>query len=220
MSIWECAAGANRNVSVLQSSLNKLYEGQQFKQLMLSSKFSSQLIGWSKLPYLTGASIDLPFQPGIRTFPTLNHLKLLILGIGTYLSEEEANIVSKALINLEEIYTQISTVHAIRPFICNSIKMRQIYVYRMGAEWFPFHRPNNNTKYKSNLIDQLNLARMKLKNACKTIAYLPDQGYVDVKCLGIGRLNYDRVEIRRSESYVLKHPFVSSNILSKVTVDL
>lgn len=209
-------------MGVIRSSLDKLYERQQFKRLMLEFMFSSQLLdgAWSKLPYLTGAFIDFPYRPGAtKALSTLIHLKLLILGINTILSAAKACILAKTLINLEEIYIQIGTVHAIRPFIRTAIKLRKIYVYRMAPETATATATSgggNHMKYKSNFVDALNLERKKLNGACKTIVYLPDQVYVDMKCLANGRLNYDCIEIRRSESHVLKHPFVATKIRKNI----
>lgn len=208
--ILELHEDENDGMAMIQSNLNTLYERCQFKDLMLEFVFCSQLLdkGWSNLAYLTGAYIDFPHQPGsTKALSSLIHLKLLILGINTILSPAKANTLSKNLTDLEEIYIQIDSMHAIIPFARNSMKLHKIYVYRMGSD-----HGFNTKKIKSHIIYALNECRSKLMNACKLIIYLPDQAYVQIKCQSNDCLNQNHIEIKRSESHVLMHPFAATKI--------
>lgn len=208
--ILELHEDENEGMAMIRSSLNTLYERCQFKDLMLEFVFCSQLLdgGWSQLAYLTGAYIDFPYQPGsTKALSSLIHLKLLILGINTILSPAKANTLSKNLTDLEEIYIQIDSVHAIQPFARNSRKLQKMYVYRMGND-----HGFNTKKIKPNFIYSLNECRHKLMGARKLTIYLPDQAYVQMKYQSNDCLNQNHIEIKRSESHVLMHPFAATKI--------
>lgn len=208
--ILELYEDENEGMAMIQSSLNTLYERCQFKELMLEFFFCSQLLDgeWSTLPYLTGAYIDFSYQPGsTKALSMLIHLKLLILGINTILSPAKANTLSKHLTDLEEIYIQIGSVHAIIPFARNAVKLHKIYVYRMGHDY-----GFSTKKIKRHFIYLLNEYRTKLMGACKLIIYLPDRAYVQIKCQSSNCLNQNLIEIKRSESHVVTHPFAATKI--------
>lgn len=203
-----------KGMTMLQTSLNELYERGQFKELMLEFIFCRQLLDneWSKLPYLTGAHIDFQYQPGAsKALSMLTHLKLLVLGINTILSPAKANTLSKNLTDLEQIYVQIDSVYAIIPFARSAVKLHKFYVYRMGHE-----SGFQTKKIKQRFIHLLNEHRRKLTGACKLIIYLPDQAYVQVKCQSKDRLNQSHIEIKRSESHVVTHPFAATKIRKDV----
>lgn len=208
--ILELHEDESEGMAAIQSNLNTLYERGQFKDLMLEFLFCSHLLdsGWSKLAYLTGAYIDFPRRPGsVKALSSLVHLKLLVLGINTIVSPAKANTLSKNLHDLEEIYIQIDSVHAIIPFARHSAKLHKIYVYRMGQD-----HGFNTKKIKRHLIDSLHECRTKLMDARKLIIYLPDQAYVQIKCQTSDCLNRNLIEIKRSESHVLMHPFAATKI--------
>lgn len=193
-------------MATVRSHLNMLHENKQIKCLMLQFIFCSHFLDpdWAQLPYLNGVYVDFPNQPGsTRALSTLVNLKLLVLGVNTVLSRAKASILTKHLINLEEIYVQINSIHAITPFLRNAIKLHKIYVYGTGLtkDW--------NGKFKINHIELINAERMKLSDACKTIVFLPDQAYVQMK-LKSNSLTCSLIEIKRSESHILRHPFAAT----------
>lgn len=190
-------------MATIRSNLNTLYRRQQFQMLMLQFIFCSQLLDneWAKLEYLNGAYVDFPNQPGAtKALSSLVHLKVLILGINTKLASAKANKLAIKLVNLEEIYVQTSTIHAITPFLRNATKLRKIYVYRLSLQG------KFNTKGSKNHISSLNRERMLLENPCKTTVYLPDEAYVRVKWES-NTLNHSLIEIKRAESHTSLHPF-------------
>lgn len=194
----------NEGIAALRSHLNTLYERKQIKSLMLQFTSCSHLLEskWRQLLYLHGAYVDFPHQPGAtKALAVLVHLKLLVLGINTVLSRAKANILAKSLVNLEEVYIQIGSIHAITPFLRYVTKINKIYIYRAVLSDGPCG------KIKWNHFDHLNSDRMKLRGACKTTVYLPDQIYVEIKWKS-QRFNWNLIEVKRSESHILKHPFV------------
>lgn len=208
--ILELHEDESEGMAMLQSNLNTLHERGQFKDLMLEFMFRTHLLdkGWTKLAFLTGAYIDFPQQPGsTKALSSLVHLKLLVLGINTILSPAKANTLSKKLRDLEEIYIQIDSLHAIVPFARHSAKLHKIYVYRMGHG-----RGFNTKKIKHHSIRSLNECRSNLMDARKLIIHLPDQAYVQIKCQTNDCLNQSLIEIKRSESHVLMHPFAATKI--------
>lgn len=207
--ILELHEDENEGMEQFRTTLNVLYERHQFKSLMLKFLYCSQLVysKWSTLEYLIGAYIDFQHQHGsTKAISSLVHLKFLILGINTILSPAKAHLLSKTLVNLEEIYIQISSVHVITPFLRNSTKLNKIYVYKMGSS------SGFNTKIKRHFITTLNMHRMKLENPCKTTVYLPDDAYIQMKCQSNDNMVCSLVEIKRSESHILKHPFAATKI--------
>lgn len=207
--ILELYEDESEGMELFRSTLDMLYARRQFKTLMLKFIFCSQLLygEWAKLEYLIGAYIDFQYQHGsTKAISSLVHLKLLVLGINTILSPAKANILSKALVNLEEIYIQINSVHAITPFLRNACKLQRIYVYRMGTD------NGFNTKIKRNFLTTLNMQRQTLQNACKTMVFLPDEAYIQMKCQSNDNMNCNLVEIQRSESHILRHPFAATKI--------
>lgn len=202
--ILELHEDEHEGMEVMRISLNTLYERKQIKSLMLQFIFCSQLLDpeWGQLEYLHGAYVDFPRQPGsTKALSALVHLKLLVLGINTVLSRAKASILARHLVNLEEIYIQISSIHAIIPFIRCATKLHKIYVYKTadGNEF--------NGKIKG--INALNKDRMNLQNACKTMVFLPDKAYCQIKWQS-HQLNYPLIEIKRSESHILRQPFATT----------
>lgn len=196
----------NDSMAMLRASLNTLYERKQIKSLILQFTFCSELLdeGWASLPYLHGAHVDFPERPGsTKALSSLVHLKLLVLGINTKLSRAKASILARNLLNLEEIYIQINSIHAITPFIRYAMKINRIYVYKMGSDEAVCG------KIKRNFFRNLNKERMNHLAACKTTIYLPDQAYVAIKRKS-PELNLNLIQVKRSESQVLTHPFVTT----------
>lgn len=195
-------------MALVRDHLQTLYARQQFRTVMLQFEFCSHLLDpeWSKLAYLNGAYVDFPHEPGAtKALTLLVHLKLLILGINTRLSSAKANKLAKNLINLEEIYVQTGTMHAISPFIRNAVRLKKVYVYHLNV-------PNEfDTRAKGNYIESLNADRTQLDNACKTIVYLPDHAFVQVKW-ECSTLNHHLIEIKRAESHTTMHPFAATMI--------
>lgn len=193
-------------VEIVQTHLNRLYENKQIKSLMLQYSFYTQFLdlGWEKLEYLHGVYFDFSYETGsTKTLSKLVNLKLLVLGINTTLSRAKANILANHLINLEEIYVQINSIHAISPFLRKSIKLQKIYVYGIGlAKCF-------SGKFKMNHMSLVNRERMKLRDACKITVFLPDQAYIQMKWKSHD-LNFSLIEIKRSESHILRHPFAAT----------
>lgn len=200
----------NEAMAMIRSGLNTLYERNQFKELMLEFDFRTLPLDseWSTLAYLTGAYFDLSHWPGsTKALLRLIHLKLLALGINTILSAAKAYRLSKSLQNLEEIYIQVDAMHAIIPFARNAVNLQKIYVYRIEHE-----HAFRAKKIKRHFVYMLNEYRTKLYGACKMTIYLPDQAYVQIKCQSNDCLTQSLVEIKRSESHVVKHPFAATKI--------
>lgn len=204
--ILELHEDEQEGLATVRSHLNTLHRNKQIKSLMLQFMFCSQFLDpeWSQMEYLNGAYIDFPHRPGsTRALSTLVHLKLLVLGINTTLSRAKSSILSKHLINLEEIYVQINSIHAIIPFLRHTTKLHKIYVYGTGLA------KNSSGKFKATQITSVNQDRIKLAGACKTIVYLPDQAYVQMKWKS-NNSNCSLIDIKRSESHVLRHPFAAT----------
>lgn len=193
-------------VKIVQTHLDRLYKKKQIKSLMLQYSFCSHFLdpGWAQLEYLHGVYFDFPYQAGsTKALSKLVNLKLLVLGINTTLSRAKANILANHLVDLKEIYIQISSIHAISPFLRKSIKLQKIYVYGIGlAKCF-------SGKFKKNHMSLVNEERMNLPDACKITIFLPDQVYVQMKWKS-HELNYSLIEIKRSESHILRHPFAAT----------
>lgn len=207
--ILELHENENEGIELFCTTLDELYARHQFKTLMLKFIFCSQLLyrEWANLEYLIGAYIDFQHQHGsTKAISSMVHLKLLVLGINTILSPAKAHILSKSLVQLEEIYIQINSVYAIIPFLRNASKLQRIYVYRMGTG------DGFNTKIKPKFVTTLDMLRQKLPNPCKTIIFLPDQAYIQMKCQSNDNMHGKLVEIQRSESHIVKHPFAATKI--------
>lgn len=190
-------------IAIVRENLNRLYERKQIQRLMLQFVFCNQLCDpqWQQMEYLNGVYCDFSHRPNsTKALSELIHLKMLILGINTVVSRSKASFLAKHLINLEEIYIQIDIIHAIIPFLRLSPKLYRIYVYKMGLN----HGFNGNIK--KNHLSMINKERTKLNGACKTTVYLPDEAYVQIKCKS-NVLNYSLIEVKRSDSFVVKHPF-------------
>lgn len=193
-------------MDIVRISLDALYKRQQFNKLMVQFLFCSQLVDveWANLVYLNGAYVDFPNQPrATKALSSLRYLELLVLGINTKLSSTKASKLSRSLVNLEEIYFQTSTIHAITPFLRNSAKLNKVYVYGLSLQG------KFNTKGNKNHIASLNMDRMRLENACKTTVYLPDEAYVQVKWAS-NALNHSLIEIKRAESHTSNHAFAAT----------
>lgn len=156
------------------------------------------------LEYLAGAYMDFSNRAGAtKALCSLVNLKLLFLGINTNLSSAKANKLAKNLENLEKIYVQTNTIHAITPFLRNCINLSTIYVYGLSL-------PGKfNTKGSRDHISSLNKDRKQLSSACKTTVYLPDEAYIRVKSESY-RLNYSLIEVKRAESHIVMHPFAAT----------
>lgn len=204
--ILELHEEEREGMAIVRTHLNALHEKKQIKRLMVQFIFCSQFLDreWGRMDYLTGVYVDFPHQAGsTRALCTLVHLKLLVLGINTILSRAKASILTKHLINLEEIYVQINSIHAIVPFLRNAKKLNKIYVYGMGlAKSFC-------GKFKANQMATINDERTRLLDACKTTVFLPDHAYVQLKWK-TNDLNLSRIEIKRSESHIVRHPFAAT----------
>lgn len=135
---WCWLSERNEGMTLMLSELNTLYERGQFKRLMIQFQQSPppKRIDpkWAKLKYLTGVYVDSTIQPGTsKALSSLLHLKLLIFG-NTILYATKAKQFAQSLVNLEEIYIQIHSIHAISPFLRNSGRLTTIYVYGTGRD--------------------------------------------------------------------------------------
>lgn len=204
--ILELYEEEREGMEIVRTHLNALYKKKQIKRLMVQFIFCSQFLDpeWGRMDYLTGVYIDFPHRAGAtRALCTLVHLKLLVLGINTILSRAKSSILTKHLINLEEIYVQINSIYAIVPFLRKAKKLKKIYVYGMGlAKSF-------SGKCKANQMATLNDERIKLLDACKTTVFLPDHAYVQIKWK-FNDLNFSLIEIKRSEAHIVRHPFAAT----------
>lgn len=189
------------------SSLNTLYERKQFKNLMMRFTTLSALDNpqWARLQYLNGICCEIPDQESTEAIESL-HLKLLILGNKrTLISLSKAESLSKKLSNLEELYLRINSIDQIAPFICNSVKLHEIYVYKVDKA------------LETIQVSSLDEQRMHLQGACKVKVYLPDHAYVQMKWTS-KQMHGKLIEIKRTESHAPKHPFVI-NILRSYIID-
>lgn len=194
----------HEGIAIIRKHLDILCERNQIKSLMLQFSWCHHLLdpNWRQLKYLHGAYVDFPHEAGAtKALSSLVHLKLLVLGINTTMSHGKANILAKHLINLEEIYIQISSIHAIIPFMRHAKKLHKIYIYKISDK-IEFDGRNKG-------VSSLNKIRKSLQNACKTTVLLPDKAYCEMKWQST-HLNYNLIEVKRSESHVPGHPFATT----------
>lgn len=206
--ITELCEDEREGLAVIRSQLNVLYGRRQFKSCMLQFVFCSQMLDreWASVKYLHGAYVDFPGQAGsTKALAALVSLRVLVLGVKTILSRGKANILSTHLVNLEEIYAQTNSVHAITPFLKNCPKLSKIYIYQTGS------KNEFNAIIYTHHISSLNADRSKLTDACKTTVYLPDEAYAKIKWSS-PCLTFSLIEVKRSESHVVRHPFAATKL--------
>lgn len=82
--------------------------------------------------------------------------------------------------------------------------------YHQFSEKFMYMKraPTKNSM-EENHTTIMNIERSKLQDACKTIVFLPDQAYFQLKWK-VNHLNHSRIDIKRSESHMPKHLFATT----------
>lgn len=197
------------NMNNYLPKLNTLYERQQFRSLMVNfegnydrNDFYYLLNGsWDRMEYLHGAMVaDISKDSLFTALSSFVHLKLLAFKRSVKLTREKATILSKHLINLEEIHTKVGSFDSIVPFIKNCSKLKRICKHSIET-----------AEIQKDFLFSLNQDRNKLTNACKTTIYLFDDAYVKLKW-ATNCINYNLIDVKRLESNTSIHPFVAFNL--------
>lgn len=146
------------------NKINSIHNRLQFRSLMMSLPSLSALENprLAHLTYLNGVCCEVSDNDVIKINEMPNVKLLIIKNKKTLITPSMAETLSKQLNNLGELYLCINSLDQIAPFICNSPKLRKIFVYSLDEI------------SKSVEIASLNNERKKLENACKIEVYLPD----------------------------------------------